>query len=214
MDLLLVILAGLGAALGAVLGPGMLNMNVIKTRLSYGKRAALIFAAGIMTVFAAQASVGVIGGQYLGINQAFIEDVKVYAIPVFFALALFFFYRGYRKTQEDDDEEDEDDAEENPNHYLRGLSLAVMNLLAIPYFYGLTVWLFQGGTLTNTLITRIVFVATAAVGAYGVFTAYALAAPWVKRNARPITRNISFLIGGLLFLGASVQSYRMFFAEG
>ena len=205
--------AGVLAAGGAVLLPGMLNMSVLDTRLKCGVHQALVFAAGIVLVIAVQASLGVIGAKYLGIDAAMIDKIKVWAIPVFVGLAIFFFYRGYQKHYGDSEEEEAEDEESSVsdgNQLVRGVSLAVMNLLAVPYYYALSTWLFGGEHLPTGLTAKILFVVGVCCGCFGLLTGYAFGAKWIKANARPLTANLNFILSGIIATGVAVHAYRVF----
>ncbi len=211
MELLLVALAGLAAAAGAVMFPGMLNMTIISVSLQRGRNAAYLFALGVVTMFLLQASIGAIGARFLTMNPEIIATVKVWAIPIFLGLSTFFFYRGYRRHKRRTAKKPHKrDPATMKSLYLGGLSLGLMNVLAIPYFYALSIWLFGQQIIISTLPAKILFVICAAVGAYGFFSTYATLAPWFKKNARPLTRNINYVVGSLLMMVAIVQAFRVY----
>ena len=216
MEFLLAFLAGLAACCGAVLLPGMLNMSVIKTSLRCGPRDAVVFIAGLVTVITIQAAIGVVGANYLGLGEETIDKIKIWAIPVFVGLAAFFFYRGYQSHFGDAPAEDEEDVADvaDGSLYVQGLSLAFMNLLGIPYYYALTVWLFGGGTLDPSMTAKILFVVGVTAGCFGILTAYAYGAKWIKTNARPLTANLNFILAGLITAGVATHAYHLFFSSG
>lgn len=216
MNLLFSFLAGLGVTLGAVLLPGMLNMSVLRTCVRCGRRAALVYAAGICSIIAVQATIGVIGARYLSISQNLIESLEVYAIPVFISLAAFFFYRGYRKhfaeTEEEEAEEETDSVRED-RQFIDGLTISGMNVLAIPYYYALSGWLFGGGYLEPSLMARSLFVVGVTLGCFACFSVYAYGANWIRANVRTVTANINFIMGGIITLGVVIHSVRTFLSE-
>lgn len=209
MDLLFAFILGLGAAAGAVLLPGMLNMSVVKTCMRCSRREAIIFAAGIVTIFAVQAGIAIIGTEFLRSNLTVLQWLKYAAVPIFAGLSASFFYKGYRKHHADEYEDEEEPTTNPRGHYFGGLSLAVLNTLAIPYFFVLTGYLLNQGWLANTVPTRIIFLLSAALGAFGIFSGYAMLAPWIKRNVGMLARYLNFFVGGLLGTLALVQTFRL-----
>ena len=211
MSLLTALLLGFLAAAGAVLLPGMLNLSVVKRSLHCGKRPACLFAFGIVSIFIVQAAIAIIGTEFLRTNPSVIHWLKRLAIPVLFGLAANFLYQGYRKHYTDDDEDDESNAQQGQNHYTRGLSLAILNTLAIPYFFVLGGYFLNEGYLQDSLSARVVFILGAATGAYTIFFGYASMARWIHQRVAVLARYMNFFVGGILGLLAIVQTARVVF---
>lgn len=206
MILLLSILIGIGAALGALAMPGMMNMSVVSKCLDCGRRHTRHFILGIVTTILLQASIGIIGARFLNMNPQILETLKVWAIPVFIVLAVFFAFRGI--TRRKSKNKKRKSARLDGNHYLQGMALAAMNLLAVPYYYLISTYFFtpeRGATLPAKLL----FLVGLAAGAYLILTTYSRYAKTVDKKANLLTSNLNFIISGMLVILALTQTFRV-----
>ena len=209
MDYLIALLLGVAAAGGAVLPPGMLNMSVATTSLQAGERAGYWYTGGIVTIFLVQASLAIIGVNYLRANQDIVELLSWWAIPVLAFLAVFFLIKWYRHEQRE--EEGEAEQREDVRHpYLQGISVSLMNFLAIPYFFAVGTWLMSEGVLDYSVVAKSLFVGGAAAGAGCILAGYARGAEWIDAHAHYITRHVHLIVGVIFGLLAGLQGYRVY----
>nr|WP_256534259.1 hypothetical protein [Lewinella sp. JB7] len=179
----------------------MLNMTSVNVSLRAGRRAGYQFAAGMAVAFTLQAGLAVFFANYFTAHPDILRLMKQWAALVFLVLAVFFLFKGYRAKV----------AEARPyrgSPFVRGAILAVMNFLTVPYFFALSGWLLTDGYLAGTAAARIGFTTGAGAGALFTFGAYARMADWMYRRARFLTRNINFVLGGLLAVLAVIQGVR------
>ena len=212
MEYFVALLLGVAAAAGAVLPPGMLNMSVATTSLQAGQRAGYWYTAGIVTVFLVQAGLAIIGVNFLRANKDIVELLSWWAIPVLAFLAVFFLIKWYRHEHT----EGEGDGEKNEDlrhPYLQGVSVSLMNFLAIPYFFAVGTWLMSQGVLDYSVAAKSLFVGGAAAGAGLILAGYARGAEWIDAHAHYITRHVHLLVGVVFAVLAGVQSYRVYFAQ-
>ncbi|NJB86392.1 threonine/homoserine/homoserine lactone efflux protein [Lewinella marina] len=200
------VLIGLAAAAGATFFPGMLNMTSVSVSLRAGRRAGYAFAAGMATTFTVQAGLAVFFANYFTDHPAIIPLLKEWAVAAFAVLAIFFFFKGYRGRVAEAAAEEQ---QYRGSPFLRGLVLALMNLLTVPYFFAVSGWLLADGYLAGDGLGRLGFTLGAGAGALIIFGAYARLAEWMQRKAFFLTRNINFLLGGLLMILAVVQGVRL-----
>ena len=119
-----------GAAFFASLPPGLLNLNAAKTSVEKGKSNGIIFALGVALAVMLQTYIAVRIAKYISRNQHIIEVLLQIALFVFFALAIFFFIKGRKQ-----DNKPLIIAEtKKRNSFTKGVFLALINLLAIPYY--------------------------------------------------------------------------------
>lgn len=204
-------LLGLAAAAGATLFPGLQNMANVSVSLRGGRRAGYRFALGLSLTFTLQAGLAVLFANYFARHPGILVFMKQWAIPVFLLLAAFFFVKGYRARA----------AQEAPANrpyqgspFARGVVLALMNLLVLPYFFALSGWLLAAGLLDAAPLPRLMFVLGAGAGAVIVYGAYARLATWMDRKAHFLTRNMNFLLGGILVGLALIQGVRIYLVTG
>ena len=207
MEFLTAVLLGLAAAVGATCFPGLLNMNSVSVTLRAGRRAGYVFGAGMALAFTAQAALAVFFASYFAAHPSILTFMRQWAVLVFLVLAAFFFVKGFRAQLQ------HEDPAAKPFHgspFMRGIALALMNFLTVPYFFAICGWLLSGGHLRGDLSARTGFTLGAGAGAMLIFGAYARSANWMERHAHFLTQNINFLLGGILAILAVVQGVRMY----
>lgn len=180
----------------------MLNMQAVSTAMRAGRSQGYRFSAGMAVVFPFQAGVGVFFANYLTKHPAVIESVKQWAVPLLLVGAAVFIYKGVsvRKARRQDRE-----LPYNGGPFRRGLGISCLNLLNIPFFFAITGWLLAHDVLPNESRAKLLYLFGVGVGAFLIFLLYARLADWFNRRAGSLTRNINFLIGGLLVFLAVVQ---------
>ena len=208
VELLTALLLGLAAATAATWFPGMLNLNGVSVSLRAGRQAGYTFSAGMAAAFAAQAAVAVFFARYFVAHPAILDGLRWWAAPVFLGLALFFVLKGVYGRQRSLASADGRPLQGSP--FLRGIVVALLNFLTVPYFFAVCGWLVSAGHLPVHLGARLGFTLGAGAGALGIFGAYARMADWMQRHARFLTRNINFVLGGILVVLAVVQGLRMY----
>ena len=210
MDYLVALLLGLVSPVGAVLMPGMLNMSVANTSLDAGKPAGLRYAAGITTIFFVQAAIAIVGANYLRNNPDIIDLLSWWAIPVLAFLAAYFLFKWFRERNSEKTIAEQRAENDVPHPYSAGVSLALMNFLAIPYYFAIGSWLMSDDVLSTAVVSKGLFVVGAAAGCMGILTGFVFGAKWIDAHAHYVTTHFHLLIGGLFVLLAGIQSFRMF----
>ena len=208
VDFLTALLLGLVAAVAATWFPGLLNLNGVSVTLRAGRRAGYLFGAGMTLAFTAQAALAVFFASYFTAHPSILTFMRQWAALLLLILAAFFLIKGFRAQHRHADPASE------PYHgspFVRGMALALMNLLTVPYFFAVCGWLLSDGYLQGDLGSRRGFTLCAGAGAMLVFGAYAHSARWMQRRAQFLTRNINFLLGAILMVLAVVQGMRMYF---
>ena len=119
-----------GAAFFASLPPGLLNLNAAKTSVEKGKANGLIFALGVALAVMLQTYVAVRIAKLISRNQHIVELLLQTALLVFFALAIFFFIKGRKQVKKPFIIVEA----KKRNSFSKGVFLALINLLAIPYY--------------------------------------------------------------------------------
>lgn len=189
------------AVLVAFLGfspPGMINMTALKLSLEHNRRFAMQFVLGASGVIFIQALIAVTFAKFLGNNPEVIFYLKYAAIMVFFVLA-FLFFRQARSTTPMQFK-----AAGNQSFWA-GVSMSLMNMLAIPFFLGYSTILEAKGLLNTMPPFNVIFAMGAMAGSIGLFGIYVWFAPFIQQRVQFIARNINYILS-LLFLILGVSA--------
>lgn len=178
-----------------LISPGMLNMTALKISLTTDKSKAIKFAFGAALVVFIQAGIALLFADYLVKNPAIIKGLKIAGVFVFFILSIFFFYLSKKDFKSKS-------TSKKMNYIFRGIGMSLVNMLAIPFYLGLSVYL---ASIHKIIIKQpyiLFFIAGAAIGAFLLFYTYIIFAKIIQNKVSFIAKNINVLLSVLfLFLG-------------
>jgi len=179
-------------AFGGLLAPGMLNMTAVKISIERGKRSGVIFSAGAASVVFIQAFIALFFANYLNNNPEIIEKLKIAGIIVFFLLSIFFFYQARKKFKDEG-------KQKKGNYFFTGALMSLMNMLAIPFYLGISTLLGAEGKIILEQPYIMIFVVGSVVGAFSLFITYVSFAGIIIKRAQFIAQNINYILS-ILFL--------------
>lgn len=175
-----------------LISPGMLNMTALKIRINTGKFESVKFAIGASIVVFIQAGIALYFADYFLKNPTIIQTLKKIAVFVFFILSIFFYVLSRKQLNPKT-------TSANGNFFLKGVGMSAINMLAIPFYLGLSIYL----TSINKLIIEqpyiLLFVFGAGIGSFLIFYTYILFANIIIKKVSFIAKNINLLLS-LLFL--------------
>lgn len=199
MNLILPLIMGVFSAYAGLLPPGMLNMTTAKNTLTYGRRNGLLFAGGASVVVIAQASIALIFSSYFKDNPQLIDLFKTAGGFVFLILSIYFFYLA-RKQQKFNPKST------TKRFFISGMAMSVINMLAIPFYIGLSTYWSVEGILIMEFPYTTLFIIGCGIGSFLLFCTYIYFASVIERKASFIAQNINYILA-ILFLVLCVLTY-------
>ncbi|WP_299522868.1 hypothetical protein [uncultured Lutibacter sp.] len=196
MSYIIHVLYGVLMAYFGLISPGMLNMTALKIRINTGKAESLKFALGASSIVFFQAGIALFFADYFANNPKIIEILKVAGVFVFFALAIFFFFLSRKKMTSNF-------KNTNQNYFVRGLAMSSVNMLAIPFYLGLSIYLVSVNKIVIQQPYIFLFVIGAAIGSFLLFYTYILFAKIIIKKVSFIATNINIILS-ILFLGLGI----------
>ena len=175
-----------------LISPGMLNMTALKIRIDIGKIESLKFALGASIIVFFQAGIALFFADYFTKNPKVIEILKIAGIFVFFALSVFFFLLSRKKITANP-------KSTNQNYFVRGLAMSSVNMLAIPFYLGLSIYLVSVNKIVIKQPYIFLFVIGAAIGSFLLFYTYIFFAKIIIKKVSYIATNINIILS-MLFL--------------
>lgn len=195
MTYLIHILYGVFIAYFAMISPGMLNMTALKVRLDFGKLDSFNFALGAAIVIFIQSGIALFFADYFSSNPQIIEFFKVAGVFVFFMLSYYFFRMSRKKEKIKTDTK-------KGNFLLKGMVMSALNMLSIPFYLAITMYLASEDNIIIEQPYIILFVSGVFIGAMLLFYTYISFADVIVKKVAFIARNINLILSGLFaFLG-------------
>ena len=170
--LLVLFFVTFSAAFMATVPPGLLNMSAAKISVEKGPNNAYIFSLGVVVVVLIQAYVAVLISKFLFSHPEVIALLMKVAVGIFCAFSVYFFVsaRGQKKPKTGFLKV------KKRSSFFKGMFLAAVNLLSIPYYSGLNAMWKASGWISFTLEDTLVFMlaTAAALFLYCIYTRYIL----------------------------------------
>lgn len=205
--LIILFFATYSAAFMATVPPGLLNMNAAKTSVDKGKLNGIIFSLGVSTVIMAQAYVAVLISKFLYRNPEVIDLLLKIAIGVFAFFAIFFFLSAKKNK------------EKNirmlkvskRNSYFKGMLLAALNLLTIPYYAGLNAMWNATGWIKFEIWDIATFVLAAGCGSFTVLYLYTFYFNKLEARTNRFSKNSNYILSLLMLILLTITVIRIFY---
>lgn len=205
--LLILFFATYSAAFMATVPPGLLNMNAAKASVEKGKLNGIVFSLGVSTMIMVQAYIAVYISKFLYNNPQVIDVLFKAAIVVFAFFAVYFFVVAKRNKTKDF-------ATVNvskKNSFFRGLALAALNLLTIPYYSGLNAMWNEAGWIKFEAQDIATFVFAAACGTFSVLYLYVFYFNKLEAKTSTFSKNSNYILSALMVVLLTITLIRIFY---
>jgi len=179
-----------------LISPGMLNMTALKIRINKGENESLKFAIGASIIVFMQAGIALFFADYFTNNPTIIENLKIAGIFVFFALSIFFYFLSKKKMGSNS-------KTIGKSYFLRGVLMSSVNMLAIPFYLGLSIYLVSINKIVIKQPYILLFVFGAAIGSFLLFYTYIYFAKIIIKKVSFIATNINIILS-ILFLSLGI----------
>ena len=193
------VLYGVLMAYIGLISPGMLNMTALKIRLNTGKTESLIFSIGASLVVFFQAGIALYFADFFIHNPKIIDILKIVAIVIFFVLAGFFFMLSRKDLKPKT-------TNGKSNFFVKGVLMSSINMLAIPFYLGISIYLSSKGKISIEQPYIMLFVFGASIGSFLIFYTYLIFAKFINEKVSFIAKNINFILS-LLFLFLAIFTW-------
>lgn len=205
--LLILFFATYSAAFMATVPPGLLNMNAAKTSVEKGKSNGIIFSLGVSTMIMLQAYVAVLISKFLYRNPEVIDILLKLAIAVFAFFAIYFFVsaKNHKKKKL------RLNKVSRKNSFLKGVLLAGLNLLTIPYYAGINAMWNASGWIKFEIWDVLTFILAAGSGTFTVLYLYTVYFNKLEKKTSAFSRNSNYVLSVLMLILLMITVIRIFY---
>ncbi|GMN06924.1 lysine transporter LysE [Croceitalea sp. MTPC5] len=203
--LLILFLATFGAAFLASAPPGLLNVNAAKTSVEKGKSNGVIFGIGVAVMVMLQTYISVRIAKYLSRHPEVVDGLMQFAIIVFAFLMVFFFVKA-RNTKVKGVIAEKG---AKRNSFTKGLFLAAINILTIPYYSGLNSLFHAQGFMNYEVIDEMVFILSAGTGTFLVMYLYVFYFNRKSSKRGRFAKNSNYILSALMLVLLTITLIRI-----
>ena len=205
--LLFLFFATFFAAILASAPPGLLNVNAAKTSVEKGKREGVIFGFGIAVMVMLQAYLAVRIAKFLSRNPEVVEGLMKAAVFIFAVLSVFFFVKASKKTRQTATLE----KGTITNSFSKGMFLAMLNLLQIPFYSGLNSFFHAQRIMNFEVLDEVLFIVGAGLGTFFVMYSYVFYFNKLETKTNRFSKNSNYILSGLMLLLLIITLARIFY---
>ncbi len=191
----------------ATVPPGLLNMNAAKVSVEKGKTNGIIFSVGVSTMIMMQATVAVYISRFLDNNPHVIDVLLKTATVVFAFFAVYFFWAAKRNKVPNP----ELVTTSKKNSFLKGMGLAAVNLLTIPYYSGLNIMWNASGWIKFKVWDIAIFILAAGLGTFSVLYMYTIYFNKLENKTNRFSKNSNYILSGLMVVLLVITLFRVFY---
>jgi threonine/homoserine/homoserine lactone efflux protein len=205
--LLILFFVTYSAAFMATVPPGLLNMNAAKTSVEKGKNNGIIFSLGVSTMIMMQAYVAVLISKFLYKNPEIIDLLLKIAIGIFAFFAIYFFVSARRVRRK----KMRMVKMSKKNSFFKGVLLAALNLLTIPYYSGLNVMWNASGWIKFEVWDIATFILAAGSGTFTVLYLYTFYFNKLEMKTNTFSRDSNYILSALMVILLIITVMRIFY---
>ncbi|ASO04334.1 LysE type translocator [Arenibacter algicola] len=205
--LLTLFFATFSAAFMATVPPGLLNMNAAKISVEKGKTNGIIFSLGVSTMIIIQAYISVLISKFLFKNPEIIDLLLKIALIVFAFFAIYFFVKAKKKKLN----RPKIVKVSKKNSFFKGILLAALNLLTIPYYSGLNAMWNASGWIQFQFRDIATFILAAGCGTFTVLYLYTVYFTKLETKNNGFSKNSNYILSALMMLLLVITLIRIFY---
>jgi threonine/homoserine/homoserine lactone efflux protein len=190
MTLLANFIIGFFAAFIGVIPPGLLNMSAATISMKEGRKKGLLFSVGVCVTVMIQTFVALIFARFLDRHPEYVDFLQKVALGIFICITIFFFFiaKDTRRPIPDDVNRSK------TNRFFKGMLLAVLNLLPIPYWVYVSITFAGFGWFTFEQPGIWATVLASGMGTFTILVVYVQFFRKKKAKPRPNV-NMNYVIG-------------------
>ncbi len=207
--LLILFFVTFSAAFMATVPPGLLNMNAAKTSVEKSKNNGIIFSLGVSTMIMMQAYIAVLISKYLFNNPEVIDLLMKIALGIFAFFAIYFFVMA-KKIKPN---KIRIVKMSKKNSFFKGMLLAALNLLTIPYYSGLNVMWNASGWIKFQIWDIATFILAAGSGTFTVLYLYTFYFNKLELKTKNFSKNSNYVLSVLMVVLLIITVIRLFYRD-
>ena len=205
-QLVLLFVATFVAAVLASAPPGLLNVNAAKVSGERGKKNGILFSSGIAVMVMFQAYLAVRISKFLSRNPEVISWLMKSAILIFAVLAVFFFFKAKKKQEH----QIVTHQGTSKSSFTKGLFLAALNLLQIPFYSGLNTFFHAKEIMNFEILDEVLFILGAGLGTFLVMYTYVFYFNKMEMKSNRFSKNSNYILSILMLVLLAITLIRLF----
>lgn len=194
------------AAVLGVVPPGLVNMSVAKTCVLRGRRNGVLVSVGASFIVLLQALLAILMTKYI-FRYPVVNNMLLRAGLVIFVIMGAYFLIVARKGSK----EVAVDPTIGLRSLLKGMGIALLNILPIPYFYAIGAAMNIGGHVEYHIGDIFIFVLAAALGTFSTLYLYVIFFMKIEEKAAVFSKYSNYFMAALMLILVIVTLIRIYY---
>jgi threonine/homoserine/homoserine lactone efflux protein len=192
MSLILPFLSGFLAAVIGIFPPGLINMTAAKVSVTDGRRRALVFVLGALTVILVQTYISVLFAQYIDKHDDIVLLFREIGLAIFSVLSVYFLFFA-KKPKPIVNEKIQ--LKSKKSRFFMGMLISAINFFPIPYYVLVSVTLASYKVFNFSDESIYCLVSGVVIGSFSVFYCYVVFFEKLKTKTDYFIKNMNTIIG-------------------
>ena len=205
MNLVTSLFLGFFTAFIGIIPPGLINMTAAKVNLKEGKKSAVWFVLGAVTVIFFQAYLAILFAQFIDARPEIVVLLREVGFGIFTVLTIYFLWiakapkikKGKIKKKS------------KTTRFFLGMLLSVLNFFPIPYYVLVSITLASYKLFSFDTSSILVFVSGVVLGSFLVFYCYIIFFKKIENKTDFLMANMNKIIGGITGLIAAITLFNI-----
>lgn len=205
MNLVTSLFLGFFTAFIGIIPPGLINMTAAKVNLKEGKKSAVWFVLGAVTVIFFQAYLAILFAQFIDARPEIVVLLREVGFGIFTILSIYFLWiakapkikKGKIKKKS------------KTTRFFLGMLLSVLNFFPIPYYVLVSITLASYKLFSFDTSSILVFVSGVVLGSFLVFYCYIIFFKKIENKTDFLMANMNKIIGGITGLIAAITLFNI-----
>jgi threonine/homoserine/homoserine lactone efflux protein len=180
--------------IGAFL-PGLLNMTAARISLRDGRRRAVIYSLGAVTVIFFQTYVAVSFAKFINSNPGVISLLQEIGLGIFIVLTIYFLVIAKKPITKQ--EEEVVTIKSKTGRFFLGMLLSALNFFPIPFYVFVSITLSTYNYFYFDHLFVFLFVVGVMIGSFAILYLYILFFKNIRRRTSFFSDNINYIIGSV-----------------
>ena len=205
MNLVTSLFLGFFTAFIGIIPPGLINMTAAKVNLKEGKKSAVWFVLGAVTVIFFQAYLAILFAQFIDARPEIVVLLREVGFGIFTILSIYFLWiakapkikKGKIKKKS------------KTTRFFLGMLLSVLNFFPIPYYVLVSITLASYKLFSFDTSSILVFVSGVVLGSFLVFYCYIIFFKKIENKTDFLMANMNKIIGCITGLIAAITLFNI-----
>ncbi len=193
MNIILPFLLGFLAAVIGILPPGLINMTAAKVSVTDGRKRAMMFVFGALTIILVQTYISVLFAQYINKHQEIVVLMREIGLGIFTTLTIYFLFFAKKPTNKIQNSTIE--LKSKRSRFFMGMLISAINFFPIPYYVLVSITLASYKLFSFTRVSINSLVLGVVVGSFLVFYCYVVFFEKLKLKTDFFIKNMNKIIG-------------------